>query len=258
MKTIFAIILLSISFCNLVFAESYYFKKCLLNEVISANYLIDLENKIINVTLKSSDGKIQKIKDKIDLIEKDRIITEKIKSSKNQNSYFIYYLDAKTESVVTQNYIKNKIGEIDLVKPDGPKKKSYCTEVKADWDGVKRKKAIKKRNDEKIKKEKEDAEKRNKVKLENEKKRKELENKYKVSIVGDKWIKLSKYNYESTENNKLVDAFNKKALEICLSHSLEKFTIIKKKIGIVETDETPAFGTETVIKIGIDGIIECK
>ena len=30
------------------------------------------------------------------------------------------------------------------------------------------------------------------------------------------------------------------------------------KIEIVETDETPAFGTETVIKIGINGIIECK
>ena len=258
MKKILAVILLSLSFCSSAFAESYYFKKCLLSEVFSANYLIDLENKIINVTLKSSDGKIQKIKDKIDLIEKDKIVTEKIRSSKSQDSYFIYYLDAKTKSVVRQNYIKNKIGEINLVKPDGPKKKSYCAEVKADWDEVKKKKAIKKQNEEKIKKEKEEKEERNKVKLENEKKRKESENKYKVSIVGDKWTKLSKYNYESAENNKLVDAFNKKSMEICLSNKLKNFTVIKKKIGIVETDETPAFGTETVIKIGIDGIIECK
>jgi len=258
MKKILAVILLSLSFSNSVLAESYYFKKCLLNEVVSANYLIDLENKIINVILESSDGKIQKIKDKIDLIEKDKIITEKIKSSKSKDSFFIYFLDAKTESVVRQNYIKNNIGEINLVKPDGPKKKSYCADVKADWDEVKKKKALKKKKDEKIKKEKEDAEKRNKVKLENKKKKKELENKYKISIDGDKWIKLSKYNYESVEKNKLIDAFNKKALEICLSNSLEKFTVIRKKIGIVETDETPAFGTETVIKIGINGIIECK
>ena len=144
MKKNFAIILLSLSFCNLVLAESYYFKKCLLNEVVSANYLIDLENKIINVTLESSDGKIQKIEDKIDLIEKDRIITEKIKSSKSKDSFFIYFLDAKTESVVRQNYIKNKIGEINLVKPDGPKKKSYCADVKADWDEVKKKESYKK------------------------------------------------------------------------------------------------------------------
>ena len=258
MKKILAVILLSLSFSNSVLAESYYFKKCLLNEVVSANYLIDLENKIINVTLESSDGKIQKIEDKIDLIEKDKIITEKIKSSKSKDSFFIYFLDAKTESVVRQNYIKNKIGEINLVKPDGPKKKSYCADVKADWDEVKKKKAIKKQNEEKIKKEKEEEKKRNKVKLKNEKQRKESKNKYKVSIAGDKWVKLSKYNYESVEKNKLIDAFNKKALEICLSNRLEKFTVTKKKIRIVETDETPAFGTETVIKIGINGIIECK
>ena len=41
-------ILLNLAFCNIAFAESFYFKKCLLNEVVSADYLIDLENKIIN------------------------------------------------------------------------------------------------------------------------------------------------------------------------------------------------------------------
>ena len=104
MKKIFIIVLLNLAFCNMAFAESFYFKKCLLNEVISADYLIDLENKIINVTLKSSDGKIQKIKDKIKLIEKDKIVTEKIKSSKNKDIYFIYYLDVNSQSVIKQEY----------------------------------------------------------------------------------------------------------------------------------------------------------
>ena len=27
---------------------------------------------------------------------------------------------------------------------------------------------------------------------------------------------------------------------------------------VVEMDETPAFGLETVVKIGIDGVVECK
>ena len=33
---------------------------------------------------------------------------------------------------------------------------------------------------------------------------------------------------------------------------------LEKKIVIVEMDETPAFGLETVVKIGIDGVVECK
>ena len=258
MKKFLTIILLNLTFCNIVFAESYYFKKCSINEIISADYLIDLENKIINVILKSSDGKIQKVKDKIELIEKDKIISKKIKSSKTHDSYFIYYLDAKTQSVIKQNYKHDKIGEINLVKPIGPKIKNYCAEVKADWNNVKKKKIIKKEHEGKIKKEKEREEEINKVKLKNEKKRKEQKNKYKVSVVEEKWIKLSKYNYDSVIKNKLIENFDKKALEICLFNNLKKFTVIKKKIEIVETDETPAFGTETVIKIGINGVVECK
>ena len=62
MKKILIILLFSIAICNSVFAESYYFKKCSLNKTVSADYLIDLENKIINVVFKSADGKIQKVK----------------------------------------------------------------------------------------------------------------------------------------------------------------------------------------------------
>ena len=258
MKKILIILLFSIAICNSVFAESYYFKKCSLNKTVSADYLIDLENKIINVVFKSADGKIQKVKDGIESIEKDKIISKKIKSAKSEDSYFIYYLDTKTQSVIKQNYKHNKIGDIDFVKPDGPKIINNCAEVKADWEQVKINKIKKKEMEKKIKKKKEEEEKRNKIKLENEKKRKEQENKYKVSVIGEKWIKLSKYNYESVEKNKLEEKFNINALEICKSNNLNNFKVLQKRIEIVETDETPAFGTETVIKIGINGLIECK
>ena len=258
MKKIFIIVLLNLVFCNIAFAESFYFKKCLLNEVVSADYQIDLENKIINVTLKSSDGKIQKIKDKIKLIEKDKIVTKKIKSSKNKDVYFIYYLDVNSQSVIKQEYKHSKVGEYILVKPHGPKKKSYCAEVKADWYQVKIKKRLKKINDDKAKKEMEIKKKKEEIKKKNEKKRKEAENKYKVSITADKWIKISKYNDADNLKKKLVSDFDSKALEICLTKNKNKFDILEKKIGIVETDDTPAFGTETVIKIGINGIVKCK
>jgi len=33
---------------------------------------------------------------------------------------------------------------------------------------------------------------------------------------------------------------------------------LQQKIEVVEMDENPAFGTETVVKFGIKGIVECK
>ena len=49
MKKLFIIIFFNFMISNAVLAESYYFKNCKLNEVISADYLIDLDNKIINL-----------------------------------------------------------------------------------------------------------------------------------------------------------------------------------------------------------------
>ena len=76
MKKIFAILLINLIFNNIALAESYYFKNCKLNEIISADYLIDLDNKIINIVLKNPDGEEQKLFDKIKLVEKNRIVTE--------------------------------------------------------------------------------------------------------------------------------------------------------------------------------------
>ena len=258
MKKIILLILLNFLFYNTAFAESYYFKKCLLNETVSANYLINIEEKFINVIFESSDGKIQKVTDGIELIEKNKIISKKIKSSKSDDSYFIYYLDASSDSVIKQNYERQKIGEINLVKPVGEKIISKCKEVKADWDQVKKIEIIKKQIEEEEKKKKEEEKKMNEIKIKSEKKRKEQKNKYKVSIFGEKWIKLSEYNYDSIEKNKILKEFDKNAIEICLSNNKKEFNVIQKKIEIVETDDTPAWGTETVVKIGINGIIECK
>ena len=33
---------------------------------------------------------------------------------------------------------------------------------------------------------------------------------------------------------------------------------LKKIVEIIEMDETPAFGTEAKVRIGIQGVIECK
>ena len=50
MKKNLLTIFLALLFCSHGFAESYYFKKCDLNEKYFADYLIDIDNKIINVS----------------------------------------------------------------------------------------------------------------------------------------------------------------------------------------------------------------
>ena len=65
MKKILFTIFLSVAFCNTGFAESYYFKECKLSENASGDYLIDFNKNIIEVTLKTTDGTIQELKDKI-------------------------------------------------------------------------------------------------------------------------------------------------------------------------------------------------
>ena len=36
------------------------------------------------------------------------------------------------------------------------------------------------------------------------------------------------------------------------------FDILEKKIVLLEIDETPAFGLEPKVQLGIDGVVECK
>ena len=101
---------------------------------------------------------------------------------------------------------------------------------------VKKIEIIKKQIEKEEKKKKEEEKKMNEIKVKNEKKRKEQENKYKVSIIGEKWIKLSEYNYDSVEKNKILKEFDKNAIETCLSNNKKKFNVIQKKIETVPTN----------------------
>ena len=94
MKKTLAILLLGLLFSNTVFAESYYFKKCKLSNAVLGDYIIDISKKVIKVTLTTVDGTVQNFSDKIKIIGKDQIISEKIESGKGDQIYFEYYLNS--------------------------------------------------------------------------------------------------------------------------------------------------------------------
>ena len=131
MKKVLIILFLNTILFGSSFAESYYFNKCQLTNILYADYLIDLDKNIIKVKLEAADGTFQEFSDSIEIVKKEKIVSKKIKSGKSKDYYFVYYLDAKTKSVIKQDY-KEEIG-LDLVRPIGPKKISYCDEVKANW-----------------------------------------------------------------------------------------------------------------------------
>ena len=91
MKKILIILLLDLLFSNTVFAETYHFKGCKLSDTVLGNYIINLDKKVIEVTLVAVDGTVQKFSDKIKLIKKDLIVSEKLKSEKGDKIYFEYY-----------------------------------------------------------------------------------------------------------------------------------------------------------------------
>jgi len=81
-----------------------------------------------------------------------------------------------------------------------------------------------------------------------------------ILITWKKWIKISEYDLSTGKAKlaieKLKIDFQNKATVLCSSAG--NFKILEKKIEIIEIDETPAYGLETVIKIGLSGVVECK
>jgi len=81
-----------------------------------------------------------------------------------------------------------------------------------------------------------------------------------ISIDAKKWIKLSQYESNSGKGKKTIDKLNlefaEQASALCSAYS--KYDTLEKSIIITELDETPAYGLETVIKLGIRGVVECK
>ena len=135
-------------YCETGFADNYHFKNCKLGNNLTADYLINLDKKEIKVKFISEDGKSQELVDKIVLISPDRIVSKKIQSKTGKDYYFQYYLDSKSKSVTRQRYKKKD----EFFNLDGPKQKSICNDVKADWNEKKGKKSKKKDRKKEIKK----------------------------------------------------------------------------------------------------------
>ena len=101
-------------FCNSAFSQSYYFKGCKISNAVEASYIINIEKNVIEVELKAVDGTIQNFADAIKSIEKNKIISQKIKSTKGKNFYYQYFLNSKTKSVTKLQFKKESGADIDL------------------------------------------------------------------------------------------------------------------------------------------------
>ena len=132
MKKTLIMLSLGLLFCNTSFAELYFFNECKISNAVTGNYTINIEKNVIEVTLKTVDGKIQNFTDKIKLIEKDKIISEKIRSGKGEDLYYQYFLNSKSKSVIKLQYKKERGIDMDIFKLD-EKRVSYCTDVNANW-----------------------------------------------------------------------------------------------------------------------------
>jgi len=56
--------------------------------------------------------------------------------------------------------------------------------------------------------------------------------------------------------DKLKIDFEAKAVELCSPKV--NYNVLERKIEVLDIDETPAYGLETKLKIGINGVVECK
>ena len=85
-------------------------------------------------------------------------------------------------------------------------------------------------------------------------------NRRSIAIEAKKWVKLSEYQSSSGKGKKIMDKlennFRERAFELCSSTG--NFIILRKRMEILEIDETPAFGLEPKIKMGVNGVVECK
>ncbi len=134
MKKFFLIIFVNFFFCyNLSLAEIYAFQGCKINNVVTGNYVINIEKNVIEVELKAKDGTVQNFSDKIQSIEKEKVISQKIKSAKGDDIYYQYFLNNKNKSVIKLEYKKQGGDGLEIYKLDN-KRLSYCVDVKGGWD----------------------------------------------------------------------------------------------------------------------------
>ena len=136
MKKFFFVLGLILLISEKSFAESYYFNDCKLSNAVIGNYIINLEKQTIEVELKSIDGKIQYFSDKIKLIEKNKIVSEKIKSAKGDDFYYQYFLNSDSKTVTKLEYKKEVGIDMEVYNLSG-KRKSLCANIKTGWDKLK-------------------------------------------------------------------------------------------------------------------------
>jgi len=132
MRKIFTPLILILLFCNPTLGSEYYFKQCKLNNLVFGDYELDFDKNVINVKLSAKNGTVQKFTDKIKLIEKDRIVSQKIKSQKGNEIYYQYFLNSKSKSVIKLEFKKESGIDMDMFRLL-QKRESYCSDIKTDW-----------------------------------------------------------------------------------------------------------------------------
>ena len=116
MKKTLILAFLCFLFSNTSFAECYFFKECKISEAVIGNYVINLKENVIEVQLIREDGIVQNFSDKIKLIEKNKIVSEKIKSVKDSDLYYQYFLNSKSKSVIKLEYKKESVIDMEMFK----------------------------------------------------------------------------------------------------------------------------------------------
>ena len=86
-KTVFIIVLLNFILNGTSIADTYFFKEFKISNAVKVSYIINLEKNVIEVKLKSEDGREQNIDDEIKSIQDTKIISKKIKSARGEDLY---------------------------------------------------------------------------------------------------------------------------------------------------------------------------
>ena len=80
-----------------------------------------------------------------------------------------------------------------------------------------------------------------------------------ISIVSKRWVRVSHYENNSKKGkkimNKLKSEFKIQASKICSEKG--NYKVLDERMEILDIDETPAYGLETKLQIGIKGVVEC-
>ncbi len=133
MKKIIFLLLLNFLTFEKLLADSFYFSNCEISNAVKGNYIINIKKNVIEVQLLAADGAVQNFSDEIKKIEKNKVVSEKIKSTKGDNIYYQYFLNSESNSVIKMEYKKSSGDDLSIFNVIS-KRQSFCSKVKTDWD----------------------------------------------------------------------------------------------------------------------------